>query len=98
MTDEQITALREAATSRAAILHASATWGSDVDGHLMGRLVEVIDAQAAENARLREALDWAIAEIDGRTIYPGSDQFTSEQQFENALEAARAALAQETQP
>jgi hypothetical protein len=60
--------------------------------------IAYIDAQAAEIARLREALDWAIAEIDGRTIYPGSDQFTSEQQFENALEAARAALAQETQP
>ena len=54
------------------------------------------DALETEIARLREALDWAIAEIDGRTIYPGSDQFTSEQQFENALEAARAA--QETQP
>jgi hypothetical protein len=59
---------------------------------------DLIDALTDEIARLREALDWAIAEIDGRTIYPGSDQFTSEQQFENALEAARAALAQETQP
>jgi outer membrane protein OmpA-like peptidoglycan-associated protein len=59
---------------------------------------DLIEALEAENARLREALDWAIAEIDGRTIYFGSDQFTSEQQFENALEAARAALTQETQP
>jgi hypothetical protein len=98
MTDEQINALLTAAENRASLLHASDAWGSDEDGHIMNRLVDVIEAQAAEIERLREALDWAIAEIDGRTIYPGSDQFTIEQQFENALEAARAALAQETQP
>lgn len=98
MTDEQIEGLRNIVVERIAILNASAAWGSSVDGHLLGRLLDVIDAQAAEIERLREALDWAIAEIEGRTIYPGSDQFTSEQQFENALECARAALAQETQP
>jgi hypothetical protein len=65
---------------------------------MLDAMLDMIEALEAENARLREALDWAIAEIDGRTIYPGSDQFTGEQQFENALEAARAALAQETKP
>jgi hypothetical protein len=56
MTDEQIATLLAAAENRAAILHVSAAWGSDEDGHLMGKLVEVIDAQVAEIARLREAL------------------------------------------
>jgi hypothetical protein len=62
MTDEQITALVVTAENRAAILHASAAWGSDVDGHLRGRLVEVIDAQAAKIARLQAALNWAAQE------------------------------------
>ena len=52
MTDEQITILLDAATRRAAILHASAAWGSDEDGHLMGRLVECITAQTAERDAL----------------------------------------------
>jgi hypothetical protein len=39
-----------------------------------------------EKERLREALDWAISEIDGRTVYQ------TETQYINALDCARAAL------
>ena len=56
MTDEQIEGLRNIVVERIAILNASAAWGSSVDGHLLGRLLDVIDAQAAEIERLREAL------------------------------------------
>ena len=53
----------EAATRRAAILHASAAWGSDEDGHLMGRLIECIEAARAEErarivAWLRDGKTW----------------------------------------
>lgn len=37
----------------------------------------------AENAALREALEWAIAEIEGRTRYDGAEQ------FDNALATAK---------
>ena len=46
----------------------------------------------AENARLREALAWALAEIDGRTRYQSNDIYTAQDQRDNALELARAAL------
>ena len=81
MTDSK--ALIEQATRRAAILHASAAWGSDEDGALIDRLldhIEVLETHnegyklalaeqlqirqqlEADNARLREALEWYIAE------------------------------------
>ena len=67
MTDELI----KQATARAAILHASAAWGSDEDGHLVDRMIDRIEEleswKAAEEAhhhllraeiaRLRGALD-----------------------------------------
>ena len=90
---------RDAAEEHFDVWYPDTAWGYDplVEAFARHRQ-QSTEALRADNARLREALDWAIAEIEGRTIYPGSDQFTSEQQFENALECARAALAQETQP
>jgi hypothetical protein len=87
MTDEQITALVVTAESRAAILHASAAWGSDEDGHLMGKLVEVIDAQAAEIARLREDCQRARVLL----LKPWSSEDVEDARF-----ILSAALAQET--
>jgi len=56
MTDEA-KALVERATRRASILHASAAWGSDEDGFLIDRLLDLIETQAREIERLRGALD-----------------------------------------
>ena len=64
MTDEQITALLAAAENRASILYVSATRGAYEDGHLMDKLVECVEAQAAEIARLRAG----IAEVKARGI------------------------------
>ena len=101
MTNEQITALVVTAESRAAILHAAAAWGSDEDGHLMGRLVEVIDAQAAEIARLRAG----IAEVKAKGIAMQNEAHYEHQKYAGWgwkwagewLEAL-AQEAQETQP
>lgn len=56
MTDEA-KALVERATRRASILHASAAWGSDEDGFLIDRLLDLIETQAREIERLRGALE-----------------------------------------
>ena len=98
MTDEQIAALVVTAESRAAILHASAAWGSDVDGHLMNRPVDVIEAQAAEIARLRAG----IAEVKARGIAMLNEAHYEHQKYAGwgwkwAGEWLEA-LAQETQP
>jgi len=50
--------LVKTATARAALLHASAAWGSDEDGHLIDRLLDRIEA-------LQAALAQAEAERDG---------------------------------
>lgn len=42
---------------------------------------------------LADALDWAIAEIEGRTRYPGNNVYDCEEQQANAHELARTALA-----
>lgn len=42
---------------------------------------------------LLEALDWAIAEIEGRTRYEPNDIYEAEDQRENALDCARSAIA-----
>ena len=65
---------------RASILHASAAWGSDADGHLIGALADEVE-------RLREALRWALAELNGKTRYD------NEAQRENAFAIAEAVLA-----
>lgn len=57
-------------------------------------LVNAAEPMLAELEALREALTWAIAEIEGRTLYRGHGDISPEQQFENALECARAALEQ----
>ena len=43
--------------------------------------------------RAKAALMWAIAEIEGRTVYRGNDLWSANEQRENSLEEARAALA-----
>ena len=58
MTDSK--ALIEQATRRAAILHASAAWGSDEDGALIDRLLDHIEKLEADNARLNDALRQAV--------------------------------------
>lgn len=54
--------------------------------------VEATQAKDEEIARLREALDWAIAEIEGRTRYHPNDIYAAEDQQANALAKAREAL------
>ena len=63
MTDEQIASLITAAEDRASILYLSVTRDAYEDGNLMDKLVECIDAQAAEITRLREA-QWAVRHAD----------------------------------
>lgn len=53
---------------------------------------DTIEAQAREIERLREALEWSIAEIEGRTRYTPNNIYAAEEQQQNALDAARAAL------
>ena len=65
---------------RASILHASAAWGSDADGHLIGSLADEVE-------RLREALRWALAELNGKTRYDNDEQ------LEACFALAEAALA-----
>ena len=59
MTDEDKALVKQAA-HRAAILHASAAWGSDEDGALINLLIARIEAQAAEIEKLRLHLDVAL--------------------------------------
>ena len=66
--------ITEAATRRAAILHASAAWGTDEDGHLMNMLVDVIKAQAAEIAGLREAIAGPESWLDSWAKHVGNCQ------------------------
>lgn len=65
---------------RADVLHASAAWGSSEDGALMGALADEIE-------RLREALRWSLAELNGKTRYD------NDAQRENCFANAEAALA-----
>jgi hypothetical protein len=67
---------------RASILHASAAWGSDDDGVLIGALADEVE-------RLREALRWALAELNGTTRYDNDEQ------RENAFAMAEAVLGDE---
>jgi len=69
---------------------------NDIDGivALRNTALPIIDAQAAEIARLREALDWAVAEIEGRTRYTSNNLYEADEQRQNAINCARAALAQ----
>jgi hypothetical protein len=90
MTDEQIASLITAAEDRASILYLSVTRDAYEDGNLMDKLVECIDAQAAEITRLREALE-AIEAL-------GSDGEHSGDRHARCRDTARATLAQETQP
>lgn len=55
--------LKQRARKRAAILHASAAWGSCGDGMLMEKLVERI-----------EALEAQLAELDGFGANPPASQ------------------------
>lgn len=57
------------------------------------RCADLIETQAREIERLREALDWALAEIEGRTRYSPNNIYEAEEQRANALDCARAALA-----
>lgn len=65
---------------RAGILHASAAWGSSEDGALIGALADRVE-------QLREALRWALAELNGATRYDNGEQ------RENCFALAEAALA-----
>lgn len=61
-----------------------------------GRVYEtcavLIRTLTAEDERLREALTWALAEIEGRTCYEGSAQCTADEQRQNAFDMAWLAL------
>lgn len=64
----------------------------------------IANSEADANARLiaaapdlLEALDWAIAEIEGRTRYDPNDVYEAEDQRENALNCARNAIAKALQ-
>lgn len=65
MTDSK--ALIEQATRRAAILHASAAWGSDEDGALIDRLLAHIEKLEAELDRCRKSnvvMDNTVRELE----------------------------------
>lgn len=65
---------------RASILHASAAWGSDADGVLIGQLADRVE-------NLWESLRWALAELNGKTRYDNDEQ------RENCFALTEAALA-----
>ena len=65
---------------RADVLHASAAWGSSEDGALVNALADRVE-------QVREALQWALAELNGKTRYD------NDAQRENCFALAEAALA-----
>lgn len=97
MTDSK--ALIEQATRRAAILHASAAWGSDEDGALIDRLLAHIEKLEADNARLWEALESIVnncGQCGGYGTYPEEEIVTGKVLWWDCsspqCKAARAAL------
>ena len=88
MTDEAkalVEALRPAETDRD-------HWGYPTSVKVARKAADLIETQAREIERLREALDWALAEIEGRTRYSPNNIYEAEEQRANALDCARAAL------
>lgn len=79
----------EAAEAKAKKLEG-AFWRAEADAKASREILDVADQRVAELeagiARLREALKWAIADIEGRTNYK------SGKQHQNAIERARDAL------
>lgn len=57
-------ALVDQATRRAALLHASAAWGSDEDGHLINRLLDCIEQHEAFRREVSDAVADAEFMID----------------------------------
>jgi hypothetical protein len=99
VTDEQITALLAAAEDRASLLHAADAWGSDEDGYLMNRLVDVIEAQAAEIEKLAGLVrGWHYLAVGPDEMSDYHTQKALIRASEPYAHPALKALAQETQP
>jgi hypothetical protein len=99
VTDKQIAALLAAAENRAAILHASAAWGSDEDGYIMNRLVDVIEAQVAEIGKLAGLVrGWHYLAVGPDEMGDYHTQKGLIKASEPYAHPALKALAQETQP